>query len=282
MTFLVRLLCKANGLIGALMLGFILFTACLGAVWTPYDPLKSDLLNRFAEPSMAHLFGTDMFGRDVLSRLMRGAWVSVSIGLSTLVIPVVLGTLLGAAAGYFRGWFDRLLIMVLDALMAFPGLLIALGLMAIMGANRFGVIIALSFAYLPAVTRIVRGSVLSISQNEFVEASAVMGNSRLYTLVVHILPNCLAPLIVLTTMMFGWVLLAESALSFLGLGVPPPEPSWGNILSEAKAYLIRFPLLGLLPGICISIALLGVNLLGDALRDELDPKSGAAPSKETI
>lgn len=282
MTFLVRLLCKANGLIGALMLGFILFTACLGAVWTPYDPLKSDLLNRFAEPSMAHLFGTDMFGRDVLSRLMRGAWVSVSIGLSTLVIPVVLGTLLGAAAGYFRGWFDRLLIMVLDALMAFPGLLIALGLMAIMGANRFGVIIALSFAYLPAVTRIVRGSVLSISQNEFVEASAVMGNSRLYTLVVHILPNCLAPLIVLTTMMFGWVLLAESALSFLGLGVPPPEPSWGNILSEAKAYLIRFPLLGLLPGICISIALLGVNLLGDALRDELDPKSGTAPSKETI
>ncbi|MDK3020781.1 ABC transporter permease [Pseudodonghicola flavimaris] len=282
MNFILRLLRKPNGLIGALMLGAVLLMAVLGAVWTPYDPLKSDLLHRFAAPGTAHPFGTDMFGRDVLSRLMRGAWVSVSIGFATLVIPVLLGTILGAAAGYFRGWFDRLLIMVLDALMAFPGLLIALGLMAVIGANRYGVILALSFAYLPAVTRVVRGSVLSISQSEFVEASAVMGNSRLYTLIVHILPNCLAPLIVLSTMMFGWVLLAESALSFLGLGVPPPEPSWGNILSEAKAHLMRYPLLGLLPGICISVALLGVNLLGDALRDELDPKSASGPSKETI
>lgn len=282
MKLLSRILKKANGSIGFAMLAVVLVTAVLGSVWTPHDPLKSDLMNRFSSASAAHPFGTDMFGRDILSRLMRGAWVSVSIGLATLVLPVVLGTLLGSAAGYFRGWFDRLLMMVLDALMAFPGLLIALGLMAVIGANRYGVILALSFAYLPAVTRVVRGSVLSISQSEFVEASRAMGNSRLYTLIVHILPNCLAPLIVLTTMMFGWVLLAESALSFLGLGVPPPEPSWGNILSEAKAHLMRYPMLGLLPGVCISIALLGVNLLGDALRDELDPKSATASSKETL
>ncbi|AVO37956.1 ABC transporter permease [Pukyongiella litopenaei] len=280
MTFSKRLLGKVNGLTGALLLGLVFLVALVGSVYTPHDPLKSDLLNRFADASAAHPLGTDMFGRDILSRLMRGAWVSVSIGLGTLVAPVLLGTLLGAAAGYFRGWFDRLLIMVLDALMAFPGLLIALGLMAVIGANRYGVILALSVAYLPAVTRVVRGSVLSVSQSEFVEASATMGNSRLYTLIVHVLPNCLAPLIVLTTMMFGWVLLAESALSFLGLGVPPPEPSWGNILAEAKAHLMRYPMLGLLPGLCISVALLGVNLLGDALRDELDPKS--TPSREVI
>ncbi|WP_417701655.1 ABC transporter permease [Pseudophaeobacter sp.] len=280
MTFTKRLLGKANGMAGAFLLGIVFFIAVLGSVYTPHDPLKSDLLNRFAEASATHPLGTDMFGRDILSRLMRGAWVSVSIGLGTLVLPVVLGTVLGAAAGHFRGWFDRILIMILDALMAFPGLLIALGLMAVIGANKYGVILALSVAYLPAITRVVRGSVLSVSQSEFVEASATMGNSRLYTLIVHVLPNCLAPLIVLTTMMFGWVLLAESALSFLGLGVPPPEPSWGNILAEAKAHLMRYPMLGLLPGLCISVALLGVNLLGDALRDELDPKS--APSKEVI
>lgn len=273
MNFIKRLMDKTNGFVGVILLGTVLFVSFLGSVYTPYDPLKTDLLNRFAETSMAHPLGTDMFGRDILSRLMRGAWVSVSIGLGTLVIPVILGTILGAVAGYFRGWYDRILIMILDALMAFPGLLIALGLMAIIGANRIGVILALSVAYLPAVTRVVRGSVLSNSQSEFVEASTTMGNSRAYTLIVHVLPNCLAPLIVLTTMMFGWVLLAESALSFLGLGVPPPEPSWGNILAEAKAHLIRQPMLGILPGLCISVALLGVNLFGDALRDELDPNS---------
>lgn len=280
MSFANRILGKANGLAGVILVSLVLGVALLGSVYTPHDPLKSDLLNRFAGSSLSHPLGTDMFGRDILSRLMRGAWVSVSIGLSTLFIPVVLGTLLGAAAGYFRGWFDRVLIVILDALMAFPGLLIALGLMAIIGANRYGVILALSVAYLPAVTRVVRGSVLSVSQSEFVEASTTMGNSRFYTLLVHVLPNCIAPLIVLTTMMFGWVLLAESALSFLGLGVPPPEPSWGNILAEAKAHLMRYPMLGLLPGLCISVALLGVNFLGDALRDELDPKS--TTSKEVI
>ncbi|EIM76551.1 ABC transporter permease [Nitratireductor aquibiodomus RA22] len=280
MSFANRILGKANGLAGVILVSLVLGVAVLGNVYTPHDPLKSDLLNRFAGSSLSHPLGTDMFGRDILSRLMRGAWVSVSIGLSTLLIPVVLGTLLGAAAGYFRGWFDRVLIVVLDALMAFPGLLIALGLMAIIGPNRYGVILALSVAYLPTVTRVVRGSVLSVSQSEFVEASTTMGNSRFYTLLVHVLPNCIAPLIVLTTMMFGWVLLAESALSFLGLGVPPPEPSWGNILAEAKAHLMRYPMLGLLPGLCISVALLGVNFLGDALRDELDPKS--TTSKEVI
>ncbi|GAA6177155.1 ABC transporter permease [Sulfitobacter pacificus] len=273
MNFIGRLLYRTNGLIGIILVSLVFATALVGSFYTPYDPLKSDLMNRFGEISAMHPLGTDMFGRDIVSRLMRGAWVSVSIGLGTLVIPIVVGTFLGAAGGFFRGWFDRFLMMVLDALMAFPGLLMALGLMAMIGANRYGVILALSLAYLPAVTRVVRGSVLSISQSEFVEASASMGNGRLYTLVVHVLPNCLAPLIVLSTMMFGWVLLAESALSFLGLGVPPPEPSWGNMLAEAKADLMRYPMLGLLPGLCISVALLGVNLLGDALRDELDPKS---------
>lgn len=160
-----------------------------------------------------------------------------------------------------------------DALLAFPGLLLALGLLTALGPGKYGVVLALALAYMPSVLRIVRGSVLSLREKEFVEASRAMGHSEIFIVFRHVLPNCLAPLIVLTTSMFGWVLLSESALSFLGLGVPPPAPTWGNMLASSRGYISQAPWLGIFPGFCISFSLLGINLLGDALRDRLDPRT---------
>ena len=261
-----------NGRIGLVLCAIVVIAAILGVTWTPYDPVKTDLLHRFAAPSFSHPLGTDAFGRDQLSRILAAASVSVLICFMTVVVAVVGGVILGAIAGYAGGTTDRLIMMVIETLMAFPGLLLALSVMVILGPSQWGVILALGLAYLPSVTRLVRGTVLSVREKEYVEASVALGNGALYTLVRHVLPNCIAPLIVLGTTMLGWVLLSESALSFLGLGVPPPAPTWGNMLADAKGELSRQPLLGIVPGLCISITLVGVNLLGDALRDALDPR----------
>ncbi len=265
-------LTQYNGLIGFTMLATVLLMALIGMVYTPHDPLAQNYMARFAAPSWEHPLGTDMFGRDLLSRLMSGAGTSVLVSFLTVFLAVSTGVLIGAFCGFFGGWFDRVTMMFIEAIMAFPGILLALTLMVIFGPNIYGVVFALSLSYLPSVTRMMRGTVLSLREKEYVDASVALGNSTLYTLFRHILPNSLGPLIVLSTTMFGWVLLAESSLSFLGLGVPPPAPTWGNMLAESKTYLMRFPWLGILPGLCISFALLGVNLLGDALRDVLDPR----------
>jgi peptide/nickel transport system permease protein len=263
---------RFNGLIGIVVIGLLLFVAIFGPWLAPYDPLKLDLLARLKGPSAAHLLGADEFGRDMLSRLIHGARTSAWIAFATVIFAIVFGTFFGILAGFLRGWTDRILMMVNDALLAFPGLLLALGFMAVFGASRNGIIIALGIAYMPVAVRVVRGTVLSIREREYVEASRVMGNSGIVTMLRHVLPNCLAPIMVLATTMFGWVVLSESALSFLGLGVPPPAPSWGNMLSTGRPYINQAPHIIILPGLCISITLLGVNLLGDAVRDWLDPK----------
>ncbi|MEJ8574179.1 ABC transporter permease [Microbaculum marinum] len=263
---------RLNGLIGGAIAGILIFLALFGPALAPYDPLALDLPARLTGPSAAHWLGADEFGRDVLSRLMYGARTSAWIAFSTDLFALFAGVIIGVAAGYLRGWVDRILMMFNDALLAFPGLLLALGIMAVFGASRGGIIIALGIAYTPVVVRVVRGTVMSVREREFVEASRVMGNSEWFTMARHVLPNCIAPLLVLATTMFGWIVLAESALSFLGLGVPPPAPSWGNMLSTARPYVNQAPFLIVYPGLCISITLLGVNMLGDALRDWLDPR----------
>lgn len=263
---------RFNGQIGIVVVGLLVLVAVFGPWLAPYDPLKLDLLARLKGASSAHLLGADEFGRDMLSRLMYGARTSAWIAFATVVFAIVFGTILGVLAGFLRGWTDRILMMINDALLAFPALLLALGFMAVFGASRNGIIIALGIAYMPVAVRVVRGTVLSIREREYVEASRVMGNSGIVTMLRHVLPNCLAPIMVLATTMFGWVVLSESALSFLGLGVPPPAPSWGNMLSTGRPYINQAPHIIILPGLCISITLLGVNLLGDAVRDWLDPK----------
>ncbi|UYV37404.1 ABC transporter permease [Rhodobacteraceae bacterium D3-12] len=251
----------------------VLLVVALFAPWlAPMDPLTLDLPARMSGPGGAHILGGDEFGRDIASRLIYGARTSVSIALVTTLVALVLGLVFGTLAGFLRGFTDRVVMIVNDAFLAFPGLLLALGFMTVFGASRAGIIVALGLAYMPVVVRLVRGTVLSVRSREFVEASRVGGNSEVFTMMRHVLPNCMAPVIVLGTTMFGWIILSESALSFLGLGVPPPAPSWGNMLSTARPHASQAPHLVILPGVCISLALLGVNLLGDALRDWLDPK----------
>lgn len=263
---------RANAAIGGVLVAVVAGTALAAAVWTPFDPLRVNLRARLRPPSAQHWFGTDEFGRDVLSRIMAGASASMLVALVTVVLAVAVGLVVGGISGYRRGWTDRLIMAVNDALLAFPGILLALGVMIVVGASKFGIVLALALAYMPSVARVVRGTVLSLREKEYIEASRVLGNSELYSLVRHVLPNAIAPVAVLATSMFGWVLLAESALSFLGLGVPPPAPTWGNMLAASRPYMENAAWLSIAPGLCIALTLLGINLLGDSLRDRLDPR----------
>ncbi|MBK0328996.1 ABC transporter permease [Rhodobacteraceae bacterium F11138] len=262
-----------GGWIGGAVALALVVLAVAGSWIAPHDPVALDLRARFAAPGTAgHLLGADEFGRDILSRLIYGARVSILIAIFTVMQAMLVGLTLGILAGYFRGWTDRVISVLNDSALAFPGLLLALGIMAVVGASATAMVIALGFAFAPAVVRVTRATVMSIREKEFVEASRVIGNAEGITMWRHVMPNCIAPLTVLATGMFGWVILAESALSFLGLGVPPPAPSWGNMLAAARPFIQDAPFLIVLPGICISVTLLGVNLLGDALRDIMDPR----------
>ena len=263
---------RANASIGALLIGLALVAALIGQIGTPYDPIALDFNARLVPPSWEHWLGTDQFGRDVLSRLLSAASISVTVSVLTLALAMAIGVSVGAVSGYFGGWLDRVVMTIVDAFMALPGLLLALALMAAIGQSQWGVILALGLAYSPSVTRVVRGIALSLREKEYVEASRAMGNSDLFTILRHIIPNCIGPLTVLATAFFALAILAESALSFLGLGVPPPYPSWGGMLADARSYFTFAPWLAILPGLAISIAVLGVNLFGDALRDRFDPR----------
>lgn len=264
---------RANAIVGFVLIGLVLAVALVAAFWTPFDPVAINLRERLQPPSAGHWLGTDEFGRDVLSRAMAGARNSATLAVVTVAIAVTVGTIVGMVTGYFRGWTDRIVMTLNDALLAFPGILLALGVLVVIGAGQYAIVIALTCAYTPAVVRVVRGSVFSIRQREYVEASILMGNSSAYTIFRHVMPNSIAPVTVLATVMLGWVLLAESALSFLGLGVPPPAPSWGNMLASSRPYLRSAIWLQVTPGICIAVTVLGVTMLGDALRDRLDPRT---------
>ena len=263
---------RPTAALGILLVGIVALAALAGLIATPYDPIRINADARLLPPSLDHWLGTDEWGRDVASRLLAGAVVSVTVGLFTAAAATASGALIGALTGYIGGWLDRIIIAIMDTLLAFPSLIMALAMVAIFSASPYAVVIALSIAYLPSVVRVVRASVLVMKRQDFVTASTVMGNDRTYTLLRHILPNTLGTVIVLATSLFGWALLAESSLSFLGLGMPPPAPSWGGMLADSRDYFEEAPWLAFAPGIAISMALLGVNLLGDALRDHFDPR----------
>ena len=270
-----RRLFRPNLVLGGALLAFVATVAITAQFWTPHDPLRTNLRRRIAPPSELAWLGTDEFGRDVASRLMIGASTSVTVALATVAMALLLGGAIGLVSGYFRGWLDRVLGAVNDALLAFPGILLALGLLAVLGPSASGIVLALGLAYAPTVARVVRGSVLSVREKEFIEASRALGNSEWYTLFRHVAPQTIAPVTVLATSMFGWVVLSESALSFLGLGVPPPAATWGNMLASARPFMQQAPLLSIAPGLMIAACLLGANLLGDGLRDRFDPREAA-------
>lgn len=261
-----------NAVLGVLFVSLMGAIALVSLVYTPYDPLALNFDARLAPPSPAHWFGTDEFGRDILSRTMAGAATSASVSASTVLVALLLGSALGGVAGYIGGFVDRLATICIDAVMSIPALLLALGIMAAIGPVRWGVVLALGCAYTPTVARVVRGQVMSLRSREFVEASRVLGNSGFYTLWRHVAPNCITPLTVVASVIFGNALLAETALSFLGLGVPPPSATWGGMMADGRGHLEHAPWMCVFPGIAVSLSLLGINLAGDALRDRFDPR----------
>jgi peptide/nickel transport system permease protein len=258
------------------MTGLILFTlvlimAIFAALLAPHLPNQNNFRYRLGAPNHIFLLGTDGFGRDVLSRVIYGARVSLRIGVMVVVMTGVFGTLIGAVAGSVRV-LDNVIMRVMDGLMAFPAILLAIALAATLGASETNVVIALTIAYTPRTARIVRASILVVRELEYVQAALAVGASYLRVLFRHILANSMAPLIVQLTFIFAVSVLAEAILSFIGVGPPPPTPTWGNIIADGRNYIREAPWVCLIPGITIAVTVLGLNLLGDGLRDVLDPR----------
>jgi peptide/nickel transport system permease protein len=257
--------------IGAAIVAANVVVAALAPALAPWDPLALDVKSRLRGPGPGHWLGTDDVGRDVLSRVLYGARISMMVGGLVVVLAVAAGLVVGLAAGYYRR-LDGGLMRVMDGLMAFPAIILAIALMASLGPSLRNVIIALAVVYTPRIARIVRGSVLVVRELPYVEAARSLGASDGAIVLRHVLPNCLSPLIVQGTFIFALAVLGEAALSFLGVGVPPFVPSWGNILAEGRLYIQQAPWLTLFPGLAIMATILGLNLFGDGLRDLLDPK----------
>lgn len=250
----------------------MLLIAALGPVFAPYDPTTVNNLNRLKAPSAEHWLGTDEFGRDVLSRLLFGARLSAVIGGLTLLATTIMGTIVGLLAGYYRR-VDGALMRIMDALMTFPSLVLAIALISVMGITSYNVVIALTLVFTPQTARVVRASVLSVRETEYVEGAKGLGAGDVRILMRHVLPNCVSPLIVQSTFVMAYAILSEAALSYIGAGVPPPAPSWGNMLSDSRLYMFQAPWLTYYPGIAISMFVLGLILMGDGLRDYLDPRN---------
>jgi peptide/nickel transport system permease protein len=266
-------------LIPVLILGIIALVAIFANLLAPYDPEVGSLAARFRPPfwqtngSASHLLGTDHLGRDVLSRLIFGARVSMVVGFTAVIFAGVVGTTLGIVSGYLGGWVDQVIMRVTDAWLALPALTFAIFLAAIVGPSEMNIVIILALVYWTRYARIVRGEVLSLKEREFVRLAIVAGCSKMTIMRRHILPNVVNSAIVLASLMLGVVIVAEASLSFLGVGVPPPQPAWGVMLSDGKqGLMVGYWWLTVLPGCCIMLMVLSTNLLGDWLRVKLDPQ----------
>jgi len=254
----------------------VLFAVCaLFAPWlAPYDPARLDLTARLAAPSAAHWFGTDELGRDILSRTIYGARISMFVGGCVVLISLALGLIIGSIAGYYGGKIDRFVnVVVMNAFLSFPGILLAIAFVAFRGPGVFNLVLALSLGGWVGYARLVRGQVLAAREREFVEAARALGASDLRIITRHILPNIIQPVIVQAAIGMAGAILAEATMSFLGLGVPPPTASWGTMLNDARAHLFDAPHLVLFPALAVMLAVLSFNFIGDALRDYLDPRS---------
>jgi peptide/nickel transport system permease protein len=257
--------------LGCVLFGIVLIVALLAPLIAPFDPNRLSMRNKFRPPSADYLFGTDNFGRSLWSRVVWGAQLSMLIGGSVVAINAILGTAIGAVAGYFRR-FDNMLMRINDALMAFPAVLLAIAVTAVLGPSVNDVIIALAIVYTPRTARIVRSSVIVLREMEYVQAALAAGAGHGRILRRHILPNAMAPLIVQLSFLFAYAVLTEATLSFLGVGAVPPTPTWGNIMAEGRQYMIDAPWIIAIPGAALMLTVLGLNLLGDGLRDVLDPR----------
>jgi peptide/nickel transport system permease protein len=254
-----------------ILLGIVLILAILAPVIAPNDPNAIDLKNSLHPPSTAYPLGTDHLGRDVFSRLLYGATTSFVIAFSVVGLSLVLGLLLGGAAGYYGRWLDEIISRLMDLFLSFPGIIFALAIVGALGSGVLNLIIALSLVNWASYARLMRGQVLSIKNNDYISSARIIGASDRRILFRHILPNSLAPVVVLATMDIGHVILAAAALSFLGLGIPPSTPEWGSMLNAGKEFMRTAPCLTIFPGIAITFSVILFSLLGDGFRDILDP-----------
>jgi peptide/nickel transport system permease protein len=261
-----------SGIAGATVLLLLIVAALAAPVIAPYDPIKQAPLLALKGPSSQHLFGTDQFGRDVLSRVLWGARVSLPVGLISVTIAALFGVPLGLIAGYYGRYLEGIIMRVMDVMLAFPGILLALVIISILGPGLNNVMIAVGVSGIPGYARLVRGTVLQVKSNPYVESARAIGVSDARAIAVHILPNVLTPIVVLASLGVGYSILAASGLSFLGLGAQPPSAEWGAMLSTGRNYLQLAWWIATFPGIMIALAVLAMNLLGDALNDVLDPR----------
>jgi peptide/nickel transport system permease protein len=257
---------------GALLVGLVVVVALTSLVWTPHDPDHVIVPDRFQGPSLGYFLGTDQFGRDEFSRLMAGARNTLLVGIVTIVIAIVVGVPVGALAAFYRGPLEEVAMRGSDVLLAFPAILLAMLFAAVFRPSTITAMAAIGIAFVPVFARVVRGAGLQVMEMDYVTAARTFGSRGWMILLRHLLPNVSSVLIVQATIAFAVAILAEAALSYLGLGTPPPTASWGRMLSDSQSYLYQAPLLALWPGLAIALSVLGFNLLGDGLRDLLDPK----------
>jgi peptide/nickel transport system permease protein len=273
-TYVKKVLLSRGVVIFGLFVILLLFIAAIFAPWlAPYDPYDQQLDQILLPPSHEHLLGTDVLGRDTLSRIIFGARNSLMVGLVALFIAATIGMAIGLIAGYFSsGWINTILMRFIDSLMCFPMILLALVLAALLGGGLRNVMIALGVAMLPGYARLMCGQVLSVKENDYVLAARSLGASNTGIMFRHILHNCYPPLIVLVTMQIGAAILAEAGLSFLGVGIEPPGAAWGTMINDGRAYLLTNPILSSAPGVAIMLVVFSFNMVGDGLRDALDPR----------
>ncbi|PQZ91604.1 peptide ABC transporter permease [Arthrobacter sp. MYb227] len=263
-----------NLLAGSILVGLVLLTALISFVWTPFDPVQINSSVKLQGPSLEHLLGTDNLGRDLLSRILVGARITLLVGIVSVGIAVLIGTPLGIWAGMKRGAVEEITMRGADILLAFPALLLAIMFAAIYGASTISAMAAIGLASVPGFARVARAGTLQVMNSEYVLAARAASQKPLRIARRHVLPNLAGILIIQCSVTFALAVLAEAALSFLGLGTPPPVPSWGRMLQESQQYWGTFPLMAIWPGVAIAVAVMGFNLLGDGLRDKFDPKVG--------
>lgn len=261
-----------NFYIGLVIVSLLLGLMLLSFFYTPYSVTEMKLSDKLMSPNIAHLLGTDHFGRDIFSRIMKGSQTAFYVGLISITIGCVVGVIIGSVAGYFGGMIDEILMRIMDALMSFPGILFALLFVAVLGVGIVNTMIAMGILAIPSFARIARSGFLQAKHLTYVDMARTIGVSHFRIMIVHILPNIISPLIVAASIGFASAILAEAGLSYLGLGVQPPNPSWGRMLSESQTYILKAPYYALAPGLMITLSVLGFNLLGDGIRDLRDPR----------
>jgi ABC-type dipeptide/oligopeptide/nickel transport system permease subunit len=268
----VRLKRNKLALFGLFLVVALILIALLAGIISPYDPVQIYLKESLRPPSSAHLMGTDVLGRDILSRIIYGSRASLIIGVVATSISLVIGVIVGAISGYYGGWLDSIMMRITDVFFAFPFFILAIAIMTFLGPSFINIFIALGIVGWTNYARLIRGQVISVKESDYVEAAHAVGAKDARIIWKHVMPNTLAPIIVYTTMNVGGVILAEAGLSFLGIGVQPPAPSWGLMLAEASNFIFNAPWMVIWPGVAIFLTVLGYNLLGDGLRDALDPR----------